>query len=288
MLNRLINENILATKVKIFFARIPYYFVILFFGKKPRIIKRKGITYEVDLSEGIDLSIFLFGKYQEHVVKNKLISISKDAVIIDIGANMGVMSLQFALQASEGMIYSFEPTHYSLNRLKRNLELNPSLATRVEVINSFVSSSNTESPNISAYASWKVNGDKGGTIHPVHLGVAKSTEGVGAITLDKFCRDKKLSKIDLIKIDTDGHEYDVLLGAKETIQQFKPQLVFEAGIYAMTEKNIDFSFFLNYFSGLNYRLYDSIKTAEITADNYKSFIPLKATIDIIALPIIAQ
>ena len=288
MLNRLIDKTIFATKVKILFARIPYIIVTLFYGKKPRIVTKQGIKYELDLSEGIDLSIFLFGKYQEHVIKNKIIALPKDGLVIDIGANMGAMTLQFAQKAPQGKVYAFEPTHYSLARLKRNLELNPELASRVEVINSFVSLKSSANANLIAFSSWKVSGEKTGDTHPVHKGIAKSTEGVGSITLNDFCSSRNLPKIDLIKIDTDGHEYDILLGAKEAIKKYRPKLIFEAGIYAMTEKNIDFSHYAKYFHELNYRLFESVKEVEITEANYKKYIPENGTIDIIAAPLVQK
>ncbi len=285
MLNRLINENILATKVKIFFAKISYRLAIAFYGRKPRIITRGGIKYEADLSEGIDLALFLFGKYQEHVTDNKLTPLTDDAVIIDVGANMGAMALQFAKRVVNGHVYAFEPTDYSMARLRRNLELNPQLAARIEVIQSFVSSSNNERPGIRAYASWKVDGLTDGEKHPIHRGAEKPAEGIGAITLDAFCKSRELAKLNLIKIDTDGHEYEVLLGAKETIKKYRPFIIFEAGIYAMKERNIDFSFFTDYFSSLGYKLANSIKADEINETNYKKYVPSDATIDIIAIPV---
>ncbi len=284
MLKKLVNENILATKVKIFFARISYFFAILVYGKKPRIITRDGIKFEVDLSEGIDLSLFLFGKYQEHVVCNKLVHIPDDAVIIDVGANMGAMALQYAKRAARGKVYAFEPTDYSMARLRRNIELNPALASRIEVIQSFVSSEDTANPLLKAYASWKVGGRPAESLHPVHRGAVKPAEGVGAVTLDKFCSYRQLPRLDLVKIDTDGHEYEVLAGARETIKKYRPYIIFEAGMYAMKEKNLNFSFFSDYFSSFGYKLYDSIKAVEITGLNYEKYIPANATIDIIAIP----
>ncbi len=40
-------------------------------------------------------------------------------------------------------------------------------------------------------------------------------------------KNKKLSikKIDLIKIDTEGYELEVLIGAKKTIEKFKPKYI---------------------------------------------------------------
>lgn len=284
MLRKFIYNNLPLTRINIGIAKILYFFVTIFTGKKPRIITRNNIVYEVDLSEGIDLSLFLFGSFQKHVIKSKLLSIPKDATIIDVGANFGLMSLPFAQLVPQGKVYSFEPTHYALARLKRNLSLNPELAKHVEVINSFVSAKSNEKADIQAFSSWKVNNEKAEVMHPMHLGAAKSADGVGSITLNDFCVKANLSRLDFIKIDTDGHEYEVLQGAAEAIGKYRPQIIFEIGIYVMTEKGIDFSFYSNYFGKLNYNLYDSATTSLITLENHKDYIPAKGTIDIIAIP----
>ena len=285
MFRKFIIHNLPLTRIKIGIAKILYLFVTPFYGKKPRIIEQNGIKFEVDLSEGIDLSLFLFGNFQKHVTNNKLISLPKDATIIDIGANFGVMSLQFAKIASEGKVYAFEPTHYALGKLKRNLELNPEIAKRIEVINSFLSAKSAANADIKAYSSWKVNDEKSNDMHPEHQGAAKSTEGVGAMSLDDFTKSKQLNKLDFIKIDTDGHEYEILQGARETFAKYRPQLIFEIGLYVMTEKNIDFTFYSNYFKDLNYCMYDSTSSKVITLENHKEYIPKKGTIDIIAKPL---
>ncbi len=284
MLRRFIYNNFPITKIYIYIAKVLYFFVTIVYGKKPRIITRSGITYEVDLSEGTDLSLFLFGSFQKHVTKSELLSIPKDATIVDVGANFGLMSLPFAQLAPEGKVYSFEPTHYALAKIKRNLSLNPELAKHIEVINSFVSAKTTENAGIKAFSSWKVNNEKAEVMHPTHLGAAKSADGVGSITLSDFCKKENLARLDFIKIDTDGHEYEVLQGAGEAIAKYRPQIIFEIGLYVMTEKGIDFSFYSDYFGKLNYLMYDSASKALITMENHKKYIPAKGTIDIIAKP----
>jgi FkbM family methyltransferase len=272
------------THIKIFIAQILFRVVTLFFGKKLRVINRNGINYEVDLAEGIDLSLFLFGNFQKHVTNNKFLSLKPDAVIFDVGANVGIMSLQFAQSVPSGSIYSFEPTHYALSKFKRNLELNPALAKNIKVINSFVSAKNSDNADIKAFSSWKVDGANSNNIHPVHRGTAKSTEGVPAITLNNFCEKNQISRLDFIKIDTDGHEFEVMQGAKEAIARYRPKIIFEIGIYVMEEKNISFQFYSDYFNALNYKLLDAKSGSLITTDNYLEFIPARGTIDILALP----
>ena len=278
-------NNLPITRMKISIAKVLYKLVIPFYGKKSRVIKRNGINYEVDLSEGIDLSLFLFGNFQKHVTNNKFLKLPLDATILDVGGNFGMMALQFAKNAPNGEVISFEPTHYAISKFERNLELNPDLKNHIIIVNSFVSSESKTNADIKAFSSWKVSGEKK-TIdqHPVHLGTPKSTEGVGSITLDEYSVKNKLNKVDLIKIDTDGHEFMVLNGAKACMTQFRPKVIFEVGQYVMKEKNIDFSFYIDYFNKFNYKLVDSESGKLLTTKNHNNIIPELGTIDIIALP----
>ncbi|MGZ4044315.1 MAG: FkbM family methyltransferase [Bacteroidia bacterium] len=234
------NSWLPITRIKIFGAKILYKFVTLFVGKDKRVIERDGVKYEVDLAEGIELSLFLFGKFQSHITNNKFLKIKEDFVIIDIGANVGLMTLQFAKLVPKGKVISFEPTFYALQRLKDNLALNPELAKRVTVINSFVSEKSDSNPEIVAYSSWKVNGERNDNDHPVHLGTPKSSEGVPSISLNDFVEKENINRIDFIKIDTDGHEYEVFRGAEKAIAKLRPVIIFEIGLYVMDEKKISF------------------------------------------------
>lgn len=281
----MLNSWLPITRLKIFGAGILYRFTTLFTGRERRLIEREGVRYEVDLAEGIELSMFLFGKFQSHITKNAFLRLDPTGVVIDIGANVGLMALQFVKMVPGGRVYAFEPTHYALERLKKNISLNPDLAGRLFVINSFVSERSDTNPAIVAYSSWKVNGERSSDDHPVHLGTPKSTEGVPAVSLNDFVERENLDRIDLIKIDTDGHEYEVLKGARNAIARFRPRIIFEIGLYVMDEKNIAFDFYFNYFRDLNYKLIDTKSGITITLHNYRGYIPKKGSTDLIAIPL---
>lgn len=281
----MLNRWLPITKIKIFGAKILYKVTTLFVGKDKRTIVRDGVNYEVDLAEGIELSLFLFGKFQSHITHNAFLRIKPNFTILDIGANVGLMTLQFAKLVPQGKVYSFEPTSYALERLKKNLSLNPDLSQRVTVINSFVSEVSTAKPEIIAYSSWKVNGERGQNDHPVHLGTPKAADGVPAVSLNDFVEQQNIDKIDFIKIDTDGHEYEVFKGADKAIAKYRPKIIFEIGLYVMDEKNISFEFYYNYFKKLNYKLIDTKTSVEISLDNYRKYIPLKGSTDLIAIPL---
>jgi len=272
------------TKLKIALAKILYILTKVFVKRDIHTISRNGINYEVDLSEGLDLSLFLFGNFQTHVSQNKYVKLPPDAVVIDIGANVGIMSLQFAKTVPEGKVYAFEPTHYAFKKLIKNLDLNPELRGHIYPIQSFVISPDKINEEIIAYSSWKVGKADNSPGHPVHKGTAMSTEGVSSLTLDLFCERENIERIDFMKIDTDGHEPDVFKGAKNSISKFRPKIIFEIGQYVMKEKEIGFDFYTQYFNELNYQLYNSTDLKEITLSNYKSIIPKRGTIDILALP----
>jgi FkbM family methyltransferase len=279
------NSWLPITKIKILGAKILYKIAVLFTGKEKRIIVRDGVQYEVDIAEGIELSLFLFGKFQSHIINNPFLKIQPDYTILDIGANVGLMTLQFAKLVPQGKVYSFEPTFYALERLKKNLSLNPSLAKNVTVINSFVSEKSDHNPNIVAYSSWKVSGERSSEDHPVHWGTPKEATGVPSISLDDFVVKQDMKKIDFIKIDTDGHEYEVFKGAKKAIAKYRPRIIFEIGLYVMEEKKISFDFYYGYFTDLNYRLVDTKSGKEIDLKNYRRYIPMNGSTDLIALPL---
>jgi FkbM family methyltransferase len=271
------------TRIKLFGARVIYRALRLVLRDDRRLIRRKGINYDIDLSEGIDLSLFVFGGFQDHVTKAADYVIAPNAIILDVGANIGVMSLRFAQQAPAGQVYAFEPTAYAYRKLLRNLSLNPELAARITPIQAFCSDRSPASDNLVAYSSWKIDGSAADA-HPLHGGTMHSTESADVFTIDEFCRARQISAVDLIKIDTDGHELQVLRGASETLARFRPTIIFEAGLYAMAENESSFEQFSAYLSPFGYTLISSRTGHEINRQNYRNEIPLRSTIDIVAVP----
>lgn len=272
------------TRLKLSIARMLFLLIKPIFGTQKRIIKRNGISFEIDITEGLDLSLFLFGNFQKHVSENKYLNLPKDAVIFDVGANVGIMSLNFARQAPKGTVYAFEPTHYAIGKLKRNLNLNPELSKTIQTVQTFISCEGKIQNEIKAFSSWKINKEVGAEQHPVHGGKAMSTEGVQKTTIDEFVRNNNIIRLDFIKIDTDGHEFDVLLGARTTIENFKPQLIFELGQYVMEERGIKFKDYERFFGELNYKLSNAANNRPISESNFKKLVPEKGTIDVLALP----
>ena len=102
--------------------------IIFFLGKFKVRVKRNQIDWELDLREGIDLTIFIFNNFEKSIleISKKLIGIKK-IDIIDIGSNMGVHTLNFAKQYKNSKIYSIEATNFAFDKLIKNINLNKNL-----------------------------------------------------------------------------------------------------------------------------------------------------------------
>ena len=130
----------MKTNTKIFIAKIIYFFLSFFLLKKNFFIKRKSINWNIDLYEGIDLSIFLFGSFQSEITDSivKFISRKKKLRynIIDIGSNIGDKSLTLTHKLLKNninnfKIYSIEPTDFAYDKQIKNLDLNPKLKKNI-------------------------------------------------------------------------------------------------------------------------------------------------------------
>jgi FkbM family methyltransferase len=166
----------------------------------------------------------------------------------------------------------------------RNISLNSELAKRIMPFQLFLSDKTQKNHQIEAYSSWKINGTASNT-HSVHGGIIQPAESISAITVDEFCTKNEINRLDLIKIDTDGHELQILEGSPKTIEKCKPYLIFEVGLYIIEEYDIKFEQYLNYFSSFGYTLLNNKSGKKITLENFHTQIPKRYTTDIIAVPL---
>lgn len=132
----------------------------------------------------------------------------------DVGAHTGIYSILGNLGKTDNNIISIEPYFLNFSRLLSNLKIN-----NIETKNCLLgAATNTEGV---AKFSIKTNLD-------YHTsGGAVSEDGnfsVTKIKIDKLNLNKKVSGM---KIDTEGHEFQVLEGSKNYIARDKPDIIFE-------------------------------------------------------------
>lgn len=131
------------------------------------------------------------------------------AVIIDVGANIGVTTLLFASIYSKSLISCFEPSVSTFKVLIENLNRNA--IDGVAAMNMAVSSSTGEvqfDMSAGGRANFKITKAQG-----------KEVSAVAATTLDDYCNEKGIREIDLLKVDTEGFEQEVFKGAAELLSR---------------------------------------------------------------------
>ena len=220
----------LSTKSKFLIGSVISKTLIFFLGSKKRVIKRNNIKYEIDLKEGVDLGIFLGIKNEKNVFKIKnYINPKKKNVIVDIGANIGSVSLPLAKLFHSSTIISVEPTYYAFLKLKKNLSFNPNLKNRIRPYNIFISNKKRKINSIHSSWNFSSNFKK----HKIHRGILKQASNKTLSLTDLLKKQRK--KIDFIKIDVDGYEIDVLRSGKKIIKKYKPLIYFEFAPYLYKE-----------------------------------------------------
>jgi len=123
--------------------------------------------WELDLSEGIDLSIYLFGRFERDTSKALKKATRPGMVIFDIGANVGAHALPMARWIGEsGQVYAFEPTDWAFSRLKRNLNLNPSLSRTLIPVQCALTDNAAETPK-AFHSSWSLKENKSTILYMV-------------------------------------------------------------------------------------------------------------------------
>ena len=178
-------------------------------------------NYEIDGEGGLInlhgyiLTTFLLEQYA-YQKKTKTIKVNQGDFVIDGGACWGDTSLYFADKVgAKGKVYAFEFVKDNLTILKKNIDLNKHLENRIELVEN---------------ALWDISGEvlefspRGPS---TWLGVVKKNviaQQASTLTIDDLVEEKRIPKIDFIKMDIEGSELPALIGAKKTIQEFKPKL----------------------------------------------------------------
>jgi FkbM family methyltransferase len=216
-------------------------------------VRRDGLRWQLDLREGIDFSIFLLGVFERSSVNVYRRLIRPGDVVLDIGANIGAHTLQFArLVGGAGRVYAFEPTAFAFAKLARNLELNPELRDRVMAEQVMLAARDDAPVVAEIYSSWPL--EKAADLHHNHLGRAQSTTGCRVTTLDTALAAARVSRVDFVKLDVDGFECEVLQGAVTSLSTLKPTILMELAPHLLPERNSSIHVLVSVLAEAGFRL----------------------------------
>ncbi len=163
-------------------------------------------------------------QFNSEIREQKLVrrTVKAGMTVFDVGAHLGKYTKLFSLLVRDsGRVYAFEPTERSFKKLASTVR--QFACTNVTLINKAVYSENrnlifNEFPE--EYSSWnslglpKMNNPRDRTI-PIPI---EQSVDVEAVTLDSFCNQHSISKIDYLKLDVEGAELEALIGASGLLE----------------------------------------------------------------------
>ena len=177
---------------------------------------------ELELNEYVQSQLYLFGTFEPATVKVLKRLVKSGDTALDIGANVGYISLVLAkCVGKSGKVFSFEPDSKNFASLKRNLALNPdcNIAPIAKAV------SDSHQPIRLYHAKFDFNAGA----HSMLPSEKHSSDFVEieATTIDEFVTSHGLKKVDVIKIDIEGAEMKAFNGMTETLRNSRPLIVCE-------------------------------------------------------------
>lgn len=155
--------------------------------------------------------------------------IKKDAVVFDIGANIGQFTILFSsLVGQKGKVYAFEPVHETYSFLIKNLK---SWRLRDNIKESQIALSDRNSEAII----YTPIGDLTQSSLAQHTDSTSWIDGlkkrkiqcqkVKLMTIDSFMEENLIERVDYIKCDVEGAEFSVIKGAEKLLSRIDRPII---------------------------------------------------------------
>lgn len=196
------------------------------------------------------------------VFKRELAS-RRGAVFVDVGANMGWFALVAAMLPQCGKVIALEPNHGNLQLLSRSI-----LANKLNKITVYPYAAGDKPQQMRLFSSSGPTGT--GFVVPADENRDVNGTFVQCVRLDDLLKDEP--KIDIVKMDIDGHEPTVLKGMLQLVARHQPVIFsefFPKGIRQLA--GMEPEDYLEMLAGLGYQ-FAAIQTdgTELACDGVKN------------------
>jgi len=183
-----------------------------------------------NIKEVIGFELYINGIFEEEYIQLMLSKLKPNAVIVDLGANIGSISIPICKLRNDVSVYAVEASSIMYGYLKKNIELNG--ITNCEILNKAIwLNSENEVPFYlpeEQYGKGMIDMNKS----------SGNFELVKTISVDDLCKLYQLEKVVFIKVDIEGFEYFAFKGGAQLLkQQDAPDILFE--FIATAEKSAE-------------------------------------------------
>jgi FkbM family methyltransferase len=191
------------------------------------------------LPRGLDLLHDLRNSFPGHRVE----------IIFDVGANVGQSVERFLPWYAGARVYCFEPVGATFRRLTANVAGEPRVQCLQMALGTLVGNARMIVGDRSDMSHLVVGGD-GATASD------ETAETVAMSTVDKFCDDHGIGRIHYLKIDAEGADLDVLIGAESMLRAERVDIIeVEAGMNRTNTRHVAWQSFESFLADRGYLLF---------------------------------
>lgn len=145
----------------------------------------------------------------------------KNIVVFDVGANVGDYSNSILELLTGSKVYAFEPHPKNFVQLQK--------ITAPHRLHVFSQAVSDQPGQMNLYDYQEKDGSSHASLYQEVIETIHNESSIfytiNVITLDDFCAEHSIERIDLLKIDIEGNELKCLLGAKNLIASGKIQAI---------------------------------------------------------------
>ncbi len=198
----------------------------------------------------IEEMIFREGVYEEDLLNIADRLIRDKTIVIDVGANIGFISLYLAKKYPDNLVLSYEPVSLAYGCLEKSRNVNA-----LENMKVFKTGVGASADKVEIHSPTPGTYNKGLAAIDANFDL---DDTFVKETIDMVCLDAHVPpspRVSFIKIDVQGYEFNVLKGAKQRIEKDKPAIVFEQFDGYHTSPLDVRRDIASFFAALNYELY---------------------------------
>jgi FkbM family methyltransferase len=189
---------------------------------------------------------FLFGDWFEAEMELWRTYLKPGMTVIDIGANVGVYTFSAAQKVGlQGKVIAIEPFQDCITCLEETVRINQLPWVKIYA---GAASNYDGSARLSLHSSSELNEVISDNLYEPS---SNQTFPINCFTLDSLLEKENLTQVDWLKIDAEGHEMQVLLGAETLLTRFTPHILYE-NIAGIQSSNFAVS---EYLCSIGYQLY---------------------------------
>lgn len=180
-------------------------------------------------------------------------------LIFDVGANIGQSAIAFAEDFPDAEIYSFEPGASAFAKL--------SVASQDHKINAFKLALGSR-PGTGFLSNNSGNDKLNQVTQQSQTQSGCEAEATSIETLDGFCKKNDITRIDFLKIDTEGNDLEVLKGAAGMLSSASIEFVqTEVGVSKQNNRHVPMQEIIEYLDDYNYSVFGFYNQAREWVDS---------------------